>query len=105
MGDISALLNLYHGQQLDQGKEVLVLCGLAWFKSEDVEAGAGVYATRYKRDQEKGGEGRGIGVSAKWSNGKSFSSMTAADVSQCAHTPHPPLWRLRPDRYAYWWQS
>ena len=58
-----------------------MLSGLAWFKSEDVEAGAGVYATRYKRDQMKGGEGRGIGVSANWSNGESFSSMTAADVS------------------------
>ena len=64
-----------------------MLSGLAWLKLEDVEAGAGVYATRYRRDTEKGGEGHNVGVSADWSNGSIISSMAADDVSQCAPAP------------------
>ena len=83
MGDFCALLNLYHGRALDCGKEVLVLTGLAWFKMEAIEAGAAVYATRYRRDHEKSDVGHGVGVSTDWSNGDSVASMSADDVSRC----------------------
>lgn len=85
MGSLSPLLNLFHGAELDAGREVLVLFGMAWLKEEADEAGAAVYVQRFRRDNELI-YGHHVALS-EWS--ESGTTMRPADVAECAPPPSP----------------
>lgn len=82
MGTLYPLINLYNQATLDAGHDVLLLFGLAWFKVEQLDACAGVYAMRVRRDPEQ--QYNHYLSIVEWTDGCAVGYKSTEDVVQGA---------------------